>query len=411
MSEANPFQYALEQLDQVKQYLDVDQNIFVQLTQPKKIIEVSIPVKMDDGRVEVFTGFRSQFNDARGPFKGGIRFHPGVTANEVKALSMWMTWKTAVTGLPLGGGKGGIIVDPRKLSAGELERLSRGYIKGIYKILGPEVDVPAPDVYTTPQIMAWMLDEYETLVGRHQAGVITGKNLVLGGSQVRGYSTALGAFYVFEELVGKTGLSKDSSIGIEGYGNAGGELAKLLVVAGYKVVMVNDSRGIAYDVNGLDLDKVNEHKKSTGSVNGYGTPIEGLAAVHYPVDILMPSALENSITRDNVSGVVAKIIIEVANGPVTPEADAILNEKGVIVIPDILANAGGVTVSYFEQVQNAYNYYWEVDDIKIKLKKIMTEAFDAVWQKKETYNVSVRLAADILAVERVAQAMYERGNI
>jgi glutamate dehydrogenase len=366
---------------------------------------------MDDGRVEVFTGFRSQFNDARGPFKGGIRFHPGVTVQEVKALSMWMTWKAAVTGLPLGGGKGGVIVDPHRLSVGELERLSRGYIRAIYKLIGPEVDVPAPDVYTTPQIMGWMLDEYETLVGVHRPGVITGKTLALGGSQVRGYSTALGAFYVFEELIKKTGLDKSASIGIEGYGNAGGELAKLLVGAGYKVVMVNDSRGIAYDKDGLDIKKVDQHKQETGSVKGIGTPIEGLAAVHYPVDILMPSALENSINKENAAGVQAKVIIEVANGPVTPEADKILNEKGVVVVPDILANAGGVTVSYFEQVQNAYGYYWEEDEVKTKLKKIMTEAFEAIWQKKEAHGVSVRLAADILAVERVVRAMAERGNI
>lgn len=411
MLTANPFQFAQEQLEHVRKYLEINENIFVQFKQPKKVIEVNIPVRMDDGRIEVFTGFRAQFNDARGPFKGGIRFHPGVTREEVKALSMWMTWKTAVVDLPLGGAKGGVIVDPHKLSMSELERLSRGYIRAIYKLIGPEVDIPAPDVYTTPQIMGWMLDEYETISGKHQPGVITGKALSLGGSKVRSFSTALGAFYIIEELLACTDFDKTASIGIEGFGNAGGELAKLLFNEGYKIVMVSDSRGVAYDKNGLDIDKVSEHKMQTGSVSGIGMPIFDTQAVHYPVDILIPSALENSITKENVAGVKAKIIVEVANGPITPEADVVLNDKGIIVIPDILANAGGVTVSYFEQVQNANNYYWEEDEVKTKLKKIMTEAFRATWQKKEQYKSSVRLAADILAVERVARAMQERGNV
>ncbi|MEI7498121.1 MAG: Glu/Leu/Phe/Val dehydrogenase [Candidatus Falkowbacteria bacterium] len=412
MTNQNPFASALSQLAEVQAIIKIPENIYTQLLQPQKFFEVAIPVKMDNGSVRVFSGFRSQFNDARGPFKGGIRFHPNVSIDEVKALSAWMTWKTAVVDLPLGGGKGGIIVDPKQLSVGELERLSRGYIRALYKSFGPEIDVPAPDVNTNPQIMAWMLDEYETIAGRHQPGTITGKPLSIGGSKAREYSTAQGAVYVLNQAVKKIGLAPGATVGIEGFGNAGSFMAKLLHQAGYKIVMVSDSQGIAFDYLGLDVDAISEHKKTTGSVAHYpkAKNNDEAHAVHYEVDILIPAALENSITKENVDDVKAKLVIELANGPITPEADKILNDRGIIIIPDILANAGGVAVSYFEQVQNQYNYYWTETEILNKLETMMCQAFDQVWASKEQHSTTVRMGAYALAVERVAKAMTDRGR-
>ncbi len=406
------FSNALSQLGQVQKLIKIDQNIFAQLQSPQRILEVSIPVRMDDGKVLVFTGYRSQFNDARGPFKGGIRFHQDVNVSEVKALSAWMTWKTAVVDIPLGGGKGGVIVDPKKLSQGELERLSRSYLQAIYKFVGPNLDVPAPDVYTDPKIMGWMMDEYEKISGLHQPGVITGKPLSIGGSQARGYSTAQGAFYVLKKAAEKVGLRKDATVAIEGFGNAGAHLAEILQKNGYRIVALSDSKGVIVNYMGLDVVQVKKHKEKTGSVVGYAgaEKTKNLQIVSQEADILVPSALENSITLDNVEKIKAKLIVEVANGPITPEADAVLAKKNILVVPDILANAGGVVVSYLEQVQNSYGYYWSEQKVLKKLEDIMTKSFTAVWKEKMHYSTTLRMGAYALSVKRVAQAMKDRGR-
>ncbi len=409
----NPFESAKKQLRAVQEILKLDENIMTQLMSPKRVIEVSLPIKMDDGHIEVFTGYRSQYNDARGPFKGGIRFHPGVTLDEVKALSAWMTWKTAVVDIPLGGGKGGVIVDPRKLSEGELQRLSRSYARAIAPFIGATVDVPAPDVSTDPRIMGWMLDEYEEVLGRKEPGVITGKPLSIGGSKTRAYSTAQGAFHVIEKAVEKLGLPKSATVAIQGFGNGGSFLAKILVEAGYTVVAIADSKATIYQSKGIDVVALEQHKQKTGSLigSGQGEEYPSDAVLALPVDILVPAALENAIHEGNVETIQTKLIVEVANGPVTPEAEAKLTAKGIVVIPDILANAGGVTVSYFEQVQNAMNFSWEESDILEKLRKTMDTAFDAVWQEVETHHTTPRMGAYALAIKRVAQAMQDRGRV
>ena len=403
----DPFANALEQLSEVKALIGLDENIYAELQEPKRLTRVAIPIKMDNGRIRVFIGYRSQFNDARGPFKGGIRFHPQVNESEVKALSAWMTWKTAAVNLPLGGGKGGIIVDPKVLSERELEALSRGYIKALYNILGPTVDVPAPDVYTTPQIMAWMLDEYETITGQHAPGMITGKPLSVGGSAGRGEATARGGTYVLAEAVAKVGLDKGARVAIQGLGNAGGTMAKLLAAAGYKIVAVSDSQGVIYNADGLDIPAVLAHKARGGKLSEIAPAVDDILSVE--TDILIPAALENSITIDNVNQIKAKLILELANGPITPEADKVLVGKNILVVPDILANAGGVAVSYFEQVQNAYNYYWSETEVNDKLKKLMTESFREAWEQKAKYQTTLRLGVYALAVGRVAAAMKDRG--
>ncbi len=409
----NPFQSAQSQLAAVSDIIALDPNISVRLNVPERILEVAIPVRMDDGTTRVFSGFRSQHNNARGPYKGGIRFHPNVSADEVKALSMWMTWKTAVVDIPLGGGKGGVIVDVKKLSLRELEALSRGYAAAIAPLIGAQTDVPAPDVSTDGRVMGWMLDEYEKILGHLSPGVITGKPISLGGSLGRDTATAQGAFYVLEKAAEKLHLPKTATVAIQGFGNGGGHLARLLYAAGYKVVAIADSKSTIYRSEGLNIPEVDEHKKVTGNlqtcIDCEKLPSDAVLSV--PADILVPAALENAIHRDNAHLVRAKLIIEIANGPTTPEAEEILLDKGVTVVPDILANAGGVTVSYFEQVQNAMNYAWTEDDVREKLKAKMEKAIEGVWQEKERYNVSVRMGAYALAVKRVAQAMKDRGRV
>jgi len=407
----NAFQQFLGQIKKTREFIHIEENIFVQLQEPKKIMEVSIPVKMDNGTIKVFKGFRAQFNGARGPFKGGIRFHPQVTHDEVKALAAWMTFKTAVVNIPLGGSKGGVIVDPKELSNRELEELSRGYIRAIHQIIGPNQDVPAPDVNTDPRIMGWMMDEYEKIAGQHAPGVITGKALSIGGSQARSYATAQGGAYVLDEAVKKMGLSKGCSVAVQGFGNAGAHMAKILYKMGYKIVAVSDSRGTAVNCTGMDPEEVEKHKEKTGSVANYAgaEKIIGAHCFEQDVDILIPAALENSITKDNVRIIKAKLIIELANGPVTAEADEILEKNGVLVVPDILANAGGVTVSYFEQAQNAQSYYWPEKEVLNKLEGVMRKSFDEIWDLKEKHHTDMRTAAYILSIGRVAQAMRDRG--
>lgn len=407
----DPFESSLNQLEKAKNICGFSDSTYEILKNPQRVIKVSIPVKMDNGSVKVFKGFRSQYNNARGPFKGGVRFHPEVSLSEVKALSAWMTWKTAVVNIPLGGGKGGVIVNSKELSEMELERLSRGYMHAIGEFVGPNRDIPAPDVYTNPKIMGWMMDEYENMKGENLPGVITGKPLSIGGSKVREYATAQGAFYVLNNAAQKIGLDKGATVAIQGFGNAGSYLAEMLEKAGYKIVAVEDSKGAIANYSGISVKDLEMHKKTTGSVIDY-KGAKNLGRDHgsdQDVDILIPAALEGSITKDNVGLIKAKMIVELANGPITPEADEILDKKGILIIPDILANAGGVVVSYFEQVQNSYNYYWEEEEILMKLEKIMLKALEETWEEKEKFQSSMRVGAYALAVRRVAQAMHDRG--
>jgi glutamate dehydrogenase/leucine dehydrogenase len=412
METQNEFDKFLGQLKKTLEFVKVEENIYRQLEGVQRFLEVSIPVKMDNGEMRVFRGYRSQYNDARGPFKGGIRFHQNVNEGEVKALSAWMAFKTAVVGIPLGGGKGGVIVNPKEISVGELERLSRGYIRAISPIIGDWVDVPAPDVNTDPRIMGWMLDEYEKVRGHHEPGVITGKALSIGGSKARSYSTAQGGFYILDEAVKKLGLSKNSTVSIQGFGNAGRNIAKILQGKGYKIISVSDSRGAIVNCMGLDIDEVGKHKDKTGTLEGYvgADKLDTAVCLAQDADIFIPAALENSITGKDAEGMKAKLIVELANGPITSEAEEILNKKGTIIVPDILTNAGGVVVSYFEQVQNAYGYYWEEAEVLGKLEKIMRHSFDEVWKVAEEKKTTLRNAAYIIAVSRIAEAMKDRGR-
>ena len=411
--ELNSFKIAQAQLDQAAEILGLDSATHALLREPMREFHVTIPVRMDDGSVKVFKGFRVQYNDARGPTKGGLRFHPDETIDTVRALAAWMTWKTAVVDIPLGGGKGGIICNPKEMSRGELERLSRGYIRAIGHYIGTEVDIPAPDVYTTPQIMAWMMDEYSKMVGYNVPGMITGKPIPLGGSAGRGDATARGGMYTIREAVKILGLELEgATVAVQGYGNAGHFAHKLVTeMFGCKVVAVSDSRGGIYNPDGLDFGAVTAHKKNTRSVvNFAGTKnISNEELLELDVDILVPAALENQIGDWNAANIKAKIVAELANGPTTPEADDILHKNGVFVIPDFLCNAGGVTVSYFEQVQNAYDFYWEEDEVYEKLDKKMTAAFHAVYNAAQKYNVHNRMGAYAVAVARVAEVVKLRG--
>ncbi len=409
----NPFEIAQRQLDEAAAVLKLDPAVHELLRWPLRELHVTLPVKMDDGSTRIFHGFRVQYNDARGPTKGGIRYHPQETIDTVRALAAWMTWKTAVVDIPLGGGKGGIICNPKEMSPGELERLSRAYVRQVGRILGLEKDVPAPDVYTTPQIMAWMADEFSFLQGYNEFGMITGKPLALGGSAGRGDATARGGIYCLREAGKVLGLNlKGATAAIQGYGNAGTFAHKLGVeLLGLKVVAVSDSKGGIYKAEGLDYEKVMAHKEKTGSVVGFpGTKaVFNEELLELEVDILFPSALENVITEVNAGRIRARVSAELANGPTTPEADRILHDKGVYIIPDFLCNAGGVTVSYFEMVQNAYGYYWDEAMVHERLDKKMTAAFHAVHKTAQEYKVHNRLAAYLVAVNRVAEAVRLRG--
>jgi glutamate dehydrogenase (NAD(P)+) len=411
--ELNPFAIAQQQLDQAAEIMDLDPATHELLRWPLRELHVTLPVRMDDGTVKVFHGFRVQYNDSRGPTKGGIRYHPDETIDTVRALAAWMTWKTSVVDIPLGGAKGGIICNPKEMSAGELERLSRTYIRQIGEFIGEEIDVPAPDVYTTPQIMAWMMDEYSIMRGYNVPGVITGKPIPLGGSQGRGDATARGGIFCVREAGKVLGIElKGATAAVQGYGNAGqfGHiLAKELL--GLKVVAVSDSRGGIYNADGLDAEAVIAHKQKTGSVINFpgAQNISNAELLELDVVVLFPSALENQITAENADNIKAQIVAELANGPTTPEADDVLHEKGIYVIPDFLCNAGGVTVSYFEQVQNAYDYYWELETVHERLDKKMTAAFHAVHEAAKKYDVNTRMGAYVVAVARVAEACKLRG--
>ena len=414
MSDANnPFRIAQRQLDDAAKVLKLDAAIHELLRWPLRELHVTLPVKMDDGSTKVFHGFRVQYNDSRGPTKGGIRFHPDETIDTVRALAAWMTWKTSVVDIPLGGGKGGVICNPKEMSPAELERLSRAYVRQVGRMLGLFEDVPAPDVYTTPQIMAWMMDEYSFQRGHNEFVVITGKPLSLGGSKGRGDATARGGIFCVREAAKILGINlKSAAAAIQGYGNAGSFAHKLgQEMLGLKVIAVSDSRGGILNENGLDFEAVQAHKDRTGSVVEFkgAKSISNEAILELDVPVLFPSALENVITQENAGRVKAKIQAELANGPTTPEADAILHKNGVYVIPDFLCNAGGVTVSYFEMVQHAYQYYWEEAEVHKRLDVKMTSAFHAVHEMAQRYKVNNRIGAYCVAVNRVAEAVRLRG--
>ncbi|MGB0757559.1 MAG: Glu/Leu/Phe/Val family dehydrogenase [Patescibacteria group bacterium] len=419
------FNNAMQQLQSAADHLNLDVSILERLKIPQNTLRFNIPVEMDDGSTKQFEGYRIQYNDARGPFKGGIRFHQDVDEDEVKALSFWMAIKTAVVNIPLGGGKGGVVVDPKTLSKSELERLSRGFAREAYEFIGPDVDIPAPDVNTNAQIMAWIMDEYEKLVNHKAPGVITGKPLALGGSKGRASATAQGGFYVLEELVYKRKLNPHKlRVAIQGFGNAGYHIAKLLHGAGYKIVAVSDSKGGLYDKRekGMNPEALMETKQSKGLSAGcyceasvcdcsddHYESISNEALLELDVDILIPAALENQITKKNADKIQANVILELANGPTTPDADAILFKKEKTVVPDVLANAGGVTVSYFEWVQNRMHYYWSENEILDRLKPIMITAFKDIHDLAEKKSLPLRTAAFIKAVDRLGEAIEFRG--
>ncbi len=398
------FGNAMEQLKKAATVIKLPKEKVEVLSHPDRVISVSIPVRMDSGEMKVFTGYRSQYNNALGPYKGGIRYHPGVTYDEVVALSFWMTIKCAALGLPLGGGKGGVIVDPKKLSKRELKELSKGYVRQLWRYLGSDIDVPAPDVYTTGEIMQWMREEFEKVTKKKDPGMITGKPVAQGGSEVREYATAQGGVYCVEELTRKMNFTKEkTTVAIQGFGNAGSHVARLLEAKGYVIVAVSDSKGGTMHFEGLSVDKLGKHKEKTGSVNNFigGKNISNEQLLELKVDILIPAALEGAITKKNAGKVKAKTIVELANGPTTPEADEILHKKNVVIVPDVLANAGGVTVSCFEWQQNIKGEHWAEDVVLKKLRVAMFKAFTDIWNSAQKYNVPLRKAAFVRALERI----------
>lgn len=415
MTLENPFENSRKQLAKCADILGLDESVHEMLRHPMRELRVTLPVRMDDGTIKVFEGFRIQYNDARGPTKGGIRFHPEENIDTVRALAAWMTWKCAVVDIPLGGGKGGVICNPKEMSEGELERLSRKYISSIAQIIGPRKDIPAPDVYTNPKIMAWMVDEFSKISSFNQPGVVTGKPLTMGGSLGRGDATARGGLYTVREAAKVLGIDlKDAKIAIQGFGNAGYYAAKLATeMFGSKIVAISDSRGGVMNMDGIDPEAANQYKAKTGSVTGMPntTPISNEAILELNVEVLIPAALENVITEKNAHKINAKIVAELANGPTTPAADEILFQRGIHVIPDFLCNAGGVTVSYFEMVQNFYMYYWSEVRVHTRLDRKMTDAYKAVYSASQKYNIDMRTAAYVVSIERVVTAMKDRGWI
>src|SRR5256885_5803559 len=410
--ELNPFEIAKQQFNRAADYLELEESMRAVLRTAKRQLIVSIPVKMDGGETKVFEGYRVQHNIARGPAKGGIRYHPNVTLDEVKALASWMTWKCATVGIPYGGGKGGVVCDPKSLSKSELERLTRRYAFEIAPIVGPDRDIPAPDVYTDSQTMAWIMDTISMVRGHTELGVVTGKPLALGGSQGRHEATARGALYTLREACKVKGINlKDSRVAVQGFGNAGSIITRLVAEDGAKVVAACDSKSGVFNENGLDVQAALKHKEETGALRGLkgAKEIAPNDVLEVDCDILCPSALENSITMKNVGGGKAKVIAELANGPTTPSADRVLDDNGAVPIPDSLANAGGVTVSYYEWVQDQYSFFWSESRINQTLEDTMGDAFHKVHDKAKHYGVDLRTGAYILAVDRVAEATRVRG--
>jgi glutamate dehydrogenase (NAD(P)+) len=408
----NPFGIAQAQLRRVGEVFALDPDLIRVLSKPKKALEVSIPVQMDDGSIEVFTGYRVTHNIARGPSKGGIRYHPDVTLDEVKSLAMWMTWKCSLMGLPFGGAKGGVICNPKTLSSSELERMTRRYTSEIINDIGPERDIPAPDVGTDSRIMAWIFDTYSMNKGHSVLSVVTGKPLSVGGSLGREEATARGALYCIQAMSVKQGRrTSEYSVAIQGFGNVGANLARLVHAEGAKVVAVSDSRGGVYNPEGIDVHAALAHKQERGTLEGLANaePVTNEELVELPCDIFAPCALEQVVTEENADRVKASVVCEGANGPVTPAADAILEDRGVLVLPDVLANAGGVVVSYFEWVQGLQEYFWREDEVNAKLHDIVARAFEEAWQTRDRYETSLRMASYGLAVQRVTEATTTRG--
>ncbi len=408
----NPYRISQIQFDIAAEHLKLDAGLCEVLRTPKRVMEVSIPTRMDNGQVKVFTGYRVQHNIARGPAKGGVRYHPNVTLDEVKALAAWMTWKTATVNIPFGGGKGGIICDPKNMSRNELEHMTRRFVSEILPIIGPDRDIPAPDVYTDSQTMAWIMDTYSMTRGYSSLGVVTGKPLSLGGSEGRTEATARGCLFVVEEAckVKKIPL-RGATVAVQGFGNAGAIAARLFAEKKAKIVAFSDSRGGVYNPRGLDPLKALQHKERNGTVVGMpgSSPLSNEELLTVKCDILIPAALENAITLNNADQVKARIVAEAANGPTTPGADEVLARKGVFLLPDILANAGGVTVSYFEWVQDLQCFFWQEQEVNAKLEFVMKRAFKDVYQAAQRYRTHMRTAAYILAVGRVADATLVRG--
>ncbi len=408
----NPFRISQIQFDLAAEYLKLDPGLRQVLRTPKRVLEVSIPTKMDNGQLKVFTGYRVQHNIARGPSKGGIRYHPNVTLDEVKALAAWMTWKTATVNIPYGGGKGGVICDPKRMSKAELERMTRRYASEILPIIGPERDIPAPDVYTDAQTMAWIMDTYSMTVGYSALGVVTGKPISLGGSLGRNEATARGCLFVVEEAckIKKFPL-RGGTVAIQGFGNAGAIAARLFAEKKAKIVAISDSRGGVHNSRGIDPLKAIRYKERSGTVVGMpgASRLSNDDLLTLKCDILIPAALENSITLHNVDQIKAKIVAEAANGPTTPHADEVLARKGIFMLPDILANAGGVTVSYFEWAQDLQGYFWQENEVNSRLEMVMKRAFQDVHETMRKYHTHMRAAAYILAVGRVSEATLVRG--
>jgi glutamate dehydrogenase/leucine dehydrogenase len=409
----NPFETAKRQIDIVADILHLEEGTREVLKHPKREFTVNFPVRMDDGKYRVFTGYRVQYNMARGPSKGGIRYHPQVTLDEVRALAAWMTWKCAVVNLPYGGAKGGIICDPKHMSKGELERMTRRFASELIPIIGPEMDIPAPDVYTDSQTMAWIMDTYSQEKGYSVPGVVTGKPIALGGSEGRGEATGRGCAYVIREAAPNAGLKlKGASIAVQGFGNAGSVAANILNDEfGAKITAVSDSAGGIYNADGLNPHKVEEHKQKTGSVVKFpgAKAVSNEELLELKTDVLIPAALENQLTSKNADKVQAKIVAEAANGPTVPEADKAFYEKKIVVLPDILANAGGVTVSYFEWAQNIQGYSWSLAEVNDRLNKVMTESYAHVHAVAEERKVNNRTAAYVVAIQRVVDALHIRG--
>ena len=393
--------------------LGYPEEVYELLKEPLRLLTVKIPVRMDDGSVKVFTGYRAQHNDAVGPTKGGIRFHPDVTEREIKALSIWMSLKCGIVDLPFGGGKGGIVCDPRNMSFRELEKLSRGYVRAISQFVGPTKDIPAPDVFTNSQIMAWMMDEFSQIDGFNSPGFITGKPLVLGGSHGRESATAKGVTICINEAAKKRGIEiKDARVVIQGFGNAGSFLAKFMHDAGAKVVGISDAYGALYDPEGLDIDYLLDRRDSFGTVTKlFKNTISNKELLELDCDILVPAAIENQITEENANDIKAKIVVEAANGPSTIEGTEILTNRGILLVPDVLASAGGVTVSYFEWVQNNQGYYWTEEEVDEKLEKILVKSFNNIYDLSQSRRVDMRLAAYMIGVRKMAEASRFRGWI
>ena len=409
----NPFEIAQKQIKSACDKLNADPAVYEILKNPMRVLEVSFPVKLDDGTVKTFVGYRSQHNNAVGPFKGGLRFHQGVTRDEVKALSTWMTFKCSVAGIPYGGGKGGMAIDPKEYSKDELERISKGFAKAISPIIGEKVDIPAPDVNTNGQIMSWMVDAYEEVAGKSTKGVFTGKPLEFGGSLARTEATGYGVNLTAKKALAKLNIDvKGATYAVQGFGNVGFYTAYYAHKDGAKIVAFSNSHVAIYNENGIDMEAVIKDFEANGRITenkGYGKDITNNELLELEVDVLAPCALENQITSENADRIKAKVITEGANGPTTPEADEILFKKGIIVIPDILANSGGVVVSYFEWVQNLQSYYWPFEEVQQKEDVLLSTAFEDVWNLADEYKVDLRNAAYMKSIERISKAMKLRG--